>query len=117
MAAFRGMHVSPQNIAMGDFQESVTIRQTDRWTDAGQSDPYMLLCFPDYTKGPSKSTYVSFRMHFVLKESFELILLHRQSYNEGKWGTGLVPPVWGYEPCPPFPLIIPVRLPVLCYVH
>ena len=30
-----------RNIAMRDYQESVTTGQTD----AGQSDPYVLLCF------------------------------------------------------------------------
>ena len=37
------------NIAMCDYQESVTTGQTDRLTDgqtdAGQSNPYMPLCF------------------------------------------------------------------------
>ena len=39
-----------QNIAMCDYQESMTAGQThrrmDRQTDAGQSDPYVPLCFP-----------------------------------------------------------------------
>ena len=30
---------------MRDYQESVTTGQTDAWTDAGQSDAYVLLCF------------------------------------------------------------------------
>ena len=38
-----------RNIGMGDYQESVTTGQTDRqthgWTDTGQSDPYVPLCF------------------------------------------------------------------------
>ena len=34
-----------RNIAMRDYQESVTTRQTDRQTDAGQSDTYVPLCF------------------------------------------------------------------------
>ena len=34
-----------QNIAMRDYQESVTIGQTHIQTDAGQSDPYVPLCF------------------------------------------------------------------------
>ena len=43
------------NIAMRDYQESVTIGQTDTrthtQTDAGQSDPYVPLCFAgDTTK-------------------------------------------------------------------
>ena len=34
-----------QSIAMRDYQESVTTGQTDGQTDAGQSDPYVPLCF------------------------------------------------------------------------
>ena len=34
-----------QNIAMRDYQKSVTTGQTDGQTDAGQSDPYVPLCF------------------------------------------------------------------------
>ena len=34
-----------RNIAMCDYQESVTTGQTDGQTDAGQSDPYVPLCF------------------------------------------------------------------------
>ena len=36
-----------RNIAMRDYQESVTTGQTltDEQTDGGQSDPYMPLCF------------------------------------------------------------------------
>ena len=36
--------------AMLDYQESVTTGQTDRQTDAGQSDPYVPLCFAGDTK-------------------------------------------------------------------
>ena len=43
-----------RNIAMRDYQESVTTGQThtntDGQTDAGQSDPYVRLCFPGDTK-------------------------------------------------------------------
>ena len=35
---------------MRDYQESVTTGQTDRETDAGQSDPYVLLYFAGDTK-------------------------------------------------------------------
>ena len=38
-----------RNIAMRDYQESMTtgqtVRRTDTQTDAGQSDPYVPLCF------------------------------------------------------------------------
>ena len=43
-----------RNVAMRDYQDSVTTRQTDVWTDGqtdtGQSDPYVLLCFTGNTK-------------------------------------------------------------------
>ena len=43
-----------RNIAMRDYQESVTPgqtdRRTDRQTDDGQSDPYVPLCFAGDTK-------------------------------------------------------------------
>ena len=43
-----------RNIAVRDYQESVTTGQThgqtDRQTDAGQSDPYVPLCFACDTK-------------------------------------------------------------------
>ena len=43
-----------RNIALRDFQESVTTGQTDTHrdgqTDAGQSDPYVPLCFASDTK-------------------------------------------------------------------
>ena len=35
---------------MRDYQESVTTGQTDRQMDAGQSDPYVTLCFEGDTK-------------------------------------------------------------------
>ena len=39
-----------RNIAMRDYQGSVTTGQTDGQTDAGQSDPYVPLCFAGDTK-------------------------------------------------------------------
>ena len=48
-----------QNKDLRDYQESVTTGQTggrtDGQTDAGQSDPYVPLCFADDTKSRSKS--------------------------------------------------------------
>ena len=42
IAAFKGMHVSPEkNSSMCDYQESVITEQTD----GGQSDRYVTLCF------------------------------------------------------------------------
>ena len=51
VAAFWGMHVSPAKHT--DFQESMTTWQTDG-TDAGQSDPYVPLCFA----GDTKNTFI-----------------------------------------------------------
>ena len=49
MVALREWSRCLRNIAMRDYQESKTTRQTrtqtDGWTDAGQSDPYVTLCF------------------------------------------------------------------------
>ena len=39
-----------RNTAMRDYQESATTGQTDTQTDAGQSDPYVPLCFTGDTK-------------------------------------------------------------------
>ena len=40
-----------RNIAMRDYQENVTTGQTHgQTTDAGQSDPYVPLCFAGDTK-------------------------------------------------------------------
>ena len=48
MAAFQRMLVSPVNIAICDFKESMTTGEAD----ARQSDPSVLLCFAgDTTKG------------------------------------------------------------------
>ena len=41
VAAFWGMHVSPVKRRYANYQGSVTTGQTD----AGQSDPYVPLCF------------------------------------------------------------------------
>ena len=49
VAAFRGMHVSLRNIALESVTEKCD-RRTDRQTDDGQSDPYVLLCFAGNTK-------------------------------------------------------------------
>ena len=43
VAASRGMHVSPAKHSFGKCDRKVW--QTDRQTDAGQSDPYVSLCF------------------------------------------------------------------------
>ena len=67
MAAFRGMHVSPAKHSYAwlprksDYQESVTTGQTDGQTDAGQSDPYVPLCFAGDTKTESMKMVAAFR--------------------------------------------------------
>ena len=48
-----------QNIAMRDYQESVTTRQTD----AGQSDPYVPLCFAGNTKSKPMSLVELYSNH------------------------------------------------------
>ena len=59
VAAVKGIHMCRlRNIAMRDYLKSVTTgqtdtgtdRRTDRQTDAGQSDPYVPLCFAGDTK-------------------------------------------------------------------
>ena len=56
VAAFRGMRVLPVKHSYAwlprkrDYQESVTTGQTHGQTDAGQSDPYVPLCFVGNTK-------------------------------------------------------------------
>ena len=48
-----------RNIAMRDYQESVTIGQTDTRTHRqtpGQSDPYVPLCFAGDTKTVTRFT-------------------------------------------------------------
>ena len=61
-----------QNIALRDYQESVTAGQTHRHTDAGQSDLYVSLCFA----GDTKSVWM--QQHF---EQF----LKKQRRLEGKY--------------------------------
>ena len=56
-----------QNIAMRDYQESVTTGQTDTQTDAGQSYPYVPLCSAGNTK-----TIFKFLIIFIkLKQFFQ----------------------------------------------
>ena len=56
-----------RNIAMCDHQESVTTGQTDGQTDAGQSDPYVPLCFAsDTIKQYDMQSYISLSV-FILE--------------------------------------------------
>ena len=52
-----------------DYQESVTIAQTDArthtQTDAGQSDPYVPLCFAGDTKTKIKNNCVTISKDFI----------------------------------------------------
>ena len=53
MAAFRGMHVSPAKHSYAWLPRKCDYRtdtHTDGQTDAGQSDPYVSLCFAGDTK-------------------------------------------------------------------
>ena len=54
-----------RNIAMHDYQKSVTTGQTDRQTDAGQSDPYVPLCFAGNTKTLLRTSRPFFLSSFV----------------------------------------------------
>ena len=55
-----------RNIAMRDYQKSVTTGQTDGQTDAGQSDPYVPLCFA----GDTKSMIIIWSQTLTIGESW-----------------------------------------------
>ena len=59
-----------------DYQESVTIEQTDArthtQTDAGQSDPYVPLCFAGDTKTKSYMSQTTY--NFIINNKCEIIL-------------------------------------------
>ena len=55
VAAFQGMHVSPAKHTFGKCDG-----RTDRRTDDGESDPYVLLCFAGDTKTKSAHRISSF---------------------------------------------------------
>ena len=57
-----------RNIAMHDYQESVTTGQTQGQTDARQSDPYVKLCFAGDTKTTS-SIHLPVSMQYHTRES------------------------------------------------
>ena len=67
-----------RNIAMRDYQESVTTgqthrhRRTDGQTDTGQSDPYVLLCFASDTK--KCTSILKYRSEFTIAgTNFEIL--------------------------------------------
>ena len=99
------MHVSPvkHNCAWlprkCDYQ---TDRRLDEWTDAGQSDPYVSLCFAcdtkidTYLKHPPHSllkigTYLE---HTRAKQNFEKKLTQSESYPQGVYVTMTMMTVW-----------------------
>ena len=77
MVALRECNSGFQNIAMCDYQESVTTRQTgkqiDGRTDAGQSDPYVPLCFAGDQKKESNFGRETIRLIVNLVASGKLI--------------------------------------------
>ena len=60
-----------QNIAMRDYQERATTGQTHGQTDAGQSDPYVPLCF-------------AIIMFYFILSNYEIIYLLVQLHVSGK---------------------------------
>ena len=58
-----------RNIAMCDYQECVTTGQTHRQTDAGQSDPYVPLCFAGDTKMYVKPVYANYVCPSVMTDA------------------------------------------------
>ena len=60
VAAFRWMHVSPAKHSYAWLPKKCDYR-TDGRTDAGQSDPYVPLCFA----GDTKSFMTIYRLHYI----------------------------------------------------
>ena len=69
-----------RNIAMRDYQESMTTghtdTRTDGQTDAGQSDPYVLLCFAGDTKIKDFINAQIHMMEFAMEVTTQPINLH-----------------------------------------
>ena len=75
-----------QNIAMHDYQESVTTGQTDaRQTE---SDPYVLLCFTDDTIKLALPLTITDRWAFQI-----YILSNCDSFNKTKYQQSFIPKV------------------------
>ena len=55
-----------RNIAIRDYQESVTTGQSHRQTDAGESDPYVPLCFAGDT---TKTLFLQIFGHLFLYQA------------------------------------------------
>ena len=67
-----------RNIAMSDYQESVTTGRTDGQTDAGQSDPYVSLCFA----GDTKTTYKQTKDKNLISKQYTLFDLSSFSHSD-----------------------------------
>ena len=106
VAASRGMHVSPAKHSYAwlprkcDYQESVTTGQTDErtdgQTDAGQSDPYVPLCFAGDTKMSLSTRYCgNFEFITFLGDFRKGLCWKHCKYKErvffflGSWGMNL----------------------------
>ena len=63
-----------RNTTMRDYQESVTTGQTDGQTDAGQSDPYVMLCFAGDTKMSANLLVKSNSTYIIITNSLTLYL-------------------------------------------
>ena len=70
-----------RNIAMRDYQESVTTGQTDRQTDAGQSDPYVPLCFAGNTTRCPPIPFRGNKNNSSLTDLYEFLPLTDQCYS------------------------------------
>ena len=62
-----------RNIAMRDYQESVTTGQTDTQTDAGQSDPCVPLCFV----GDTKTTDTDIVQNAILSSKYNILYMKK----------------------------------------
>ena len=80
-----------RNIAMRDYQESVTTGQTHGQTDAGQSDPYVPLCFAGNTKTNSTTTkYLLGGVGIILAFTGSLSNVLRGSVSSPSGGDSMV---------------------------
>ena len=75
----------PRKCDYHDYQESVTTRQTHGQTDAGQSDPYVPLCFA----GDTKRLYcIIIAKWFSLGVSTMITMIHIHSNYKMYFGVG-----------------------------
>ena len=70
VAAFQGMHLSPaKQLCVTTKKVWLPDRRTDRQTEAGQSDPYVPLCFAGDTKMRVKFSMYTVTLHKFLFSS------------------------------------------------